>query len=318
MEMWALKNAKIVTESGTYMGSIAVAGGMIEDVGYGAMILSEAVDCDGDYLLPGLIDVHTDNLERHMMPRKSVDWPVLAALLSHDAQLASAGVTTVLDSLCVGTAGLGVRHFGKVQEAIAGIRTCRAEEMFRSDHLLHLRAEVTNPDLPSMLASVLDHPDVRLVSVMDHTPGQRQWANLEAYKAMEKKDYQLTDEQILDFIQSCREKHEQFAGPNRLALLSMLADSTVVIASHDDTTVEHVEQAAADGIRVSEFPTTLVAAEEARAQSMKIVAGAPNMVLGRSHSGNVSVEDLARRGLVDVLSSDYAPSSLAARSVPAG
>jgi alpha-D-ribose 1-methylphosphonate 5-triphosphate diphosphatase len=310
MQTWTIDNVRIVTETGTVLGSVRIAGSRIEAIDEGTARLRDALDGEGDYLLPGLIDVHTDNLERHMMPRKNVDWPVLAALVSHDAQLACAGVTTVLDSLCVGTDGPGVRQFGKVQEAIAGIALATEREMFRSDHLLHLRAELTSPELPAMLASVLDNPAVRLVSLMDHTPGQRQWANLAAFKAMEQKDYNLTEEQVSAFIAECREKQERSVQPNRKALLAMLSGRPIGLASHDDTTVEHIEEAAAQGIQISEFPTTLVAAEAARKHAMKIVAGAPNLVLGRSHSGNVAVQELASHGLVDVLSSDYAPSSL--------
>jgi alpha-D-ribose 1-methylphosphonate 5-triphosphate diphosphatase len=305
-----LKNAKIVTPTEIVEGSILLRNGLIEAIFSGACSSPEGLDMEGDYILPGLIDVHTDNLERHMLPRNNADWPVMAALIAHDAQLATAGITTVLDSLCVGTAGKGVRDFAKVEEAIAQTKLAKKQGSFRVDHLLHLRAELSQERFPEMFSRLSDHPDLRLVSLMDHTPGQRQWADMDKYIAMEKKDFKLTEEEIEAFVEKCRASHEMYSEANRREVISVLAGRDIALASHDDTTLEHVEQAHAEGVRISEFPTTMLAAQAARDRQMEIVAGAPNLVLGRSHSGNVAAEELAQNGLVDVLSSDYAPSSL--------
>jgi alpha-D-ribose 1-methylphosphonate 5-triphosphate diphosphatase len=305
-----LKNAKIVTPAEIVEGAIYLCDGQIADVQPGPLSLPAALDLEGDFLIPGLIDIHTDNLEKHIMPRNNAAWPVLSAMVAHDAQVATAGITTVLDSLCVGTAGLGVRCFEVVKETIAALEVGQEKRMFRSEHLLHLRAELSNEEMPRMFLSVYKNPKVRLVSLMDHTPGQRQWADLEKYIAMEKKDYKLSQAEIDAFLERTREGHEKFSQPNRRELLAMVEGLPIALASHDDTTVEHVEQAHVEGIGISEFPTTLVAAEAARDKGMSIVAGSPNLILGRSHSGNVSAGELARRGLLDVLSSDYAPASL--------
>jgi alpha-D-ribose 1-methylphosphonate 5-triphosphate diphosphatase len=305
-----LKNAKIVMPTEIVEGSVLLRDGLIEAIFSGACSSPEALDMEGDYIIAGLIDVHTDNLERHMLPRNNADWPVMAALIAHDAQLATAGITTVLDSMCVGTAGKGVRNFAKVEEAIAGMGEAKNCGTFRVDHLLHLRAELSQEKFPEMFSRLHTHPDLRLVSLMDHTPGQRQWADMEKYMVMEKRDFKLTQEEIEAFVDKCREGHDRYSEPNRREVLSVLAGRDVTLASHDDTTLEHVEQAHAEGVRISEFPTTMLAAQAARDRQMEIVAGAPNLVLGRSHSGNVAVEELAQLGLVDVLSSDYAPSSL--------
>ena len=307
---FVLKNAKIVTPVEVIEGSISLRDGLIDSVDTGASSSPEGLDMEGDYLLPGLIDVHTDNLERHLLPRSNASWPMMAALVAHDAQLATAGITTVLDSMCVGTAGNGARNFAKVEEAISLIEEAKSRDMFRVNHLLHLRTELSNKQLPEMFSRLHAHPDLRLVSLMDHTPGQRQWADMEKYIAMEKRDLKLSQQEIEEFLQRCREGHELYSQPNRREVLSMLRGRTVALASHDDTTLEHVEQSHEEGITISEFPTTILAAKAARERQMDIVAGAPNLVLGRSHSGNVSVTELAGLGLVDVLSSDYAPSSL--------
>jgi alpha-D-ribose 1-methylphosphonate 5-triphosphate diphosphatase len=305
-----LTNAKIVTSSEEIHGTIRIKDGLIADIESGCSSIPESIDCHGDYVLPGLIDIHTDNLERHIMPRPNAEWPVTAAIVSHDAQVIAAGITTVLDALCIGTMGKGVRRFEKVKEVIEQTDAGKRNRIFRSEHLLHLRVELTNGLTTQMFAELHDHPDVVLVSLMDHTPGQRQWANMDKFIAMERNDYKLSEEEIENSLRMFEENQKKYYSPNRASLLAMVKDRRIVLASHDDTTIEHVEEAAADGIHISEFPTTLLAAQAARDRSMHIVAGSPNLVLGRSHSGNVAVSDLAKAGLLDVLSSDYVPASL--------
>jgi alpha-D-ribose 1-methylphosphonate 5-triphosphate diphosphatase len=305
-----LKNAKIVTPTEIVEGSLNVRGGKIAAIQPGACMVASAVDCEGDWVVPGLIDLHTDNFERMVRPRNSVDWPVLSALVAHDASMVTAAITTILDSLYVGFTGFGTRSFDALKKTIAELEVGRRNGILRGDHYLHLRAETSMEEVAPMFASVYPDPKVLLVSLMDHTPGQRQWRDLDKYVAMEKKDFHLTEAEIEKFLRTSRERHETLCGPNRAKLLSMLEGHSVALASHDDTTVEHVEQACAEGITISEFPTTVSAAEAARAKGMKIVAGSPNLVLGGSHSGNVAAEELARAGLLDALASDYVPSSL--------
>ena len=304
-------HARIVLPTEVVEGSVHVCDGVIIDIGRNSAIAG-AMDLDGDYVLPGLVDVHTDNLERLLMPRPGVDWPVMAALVAHDAQIAAAGITTVLDALCVGTLGHGVRSFEKVKEAIALNDLGKQNKMFRSEHVLHLRVELTHENTAGMFAELCEHPDLVLLSLMDHTPGQRQYADREklvAFIAMAQSTSKLPEHEIREMVLKM-EQQQQYSDANRKAVLAMVAHRRIVLASHDDTTVEHVEQAHAEGLSISEFPTTQIAAKAAREKGMHVVAGSPNLVLGRSHSGNVSVEELAQSGLLDVLASDYVPSSL--------
>ena len=304
------KNARIVTPAGIVEGTLHARHGLIAEIDGPASALSSAIDCEGDYLIPGLIDIHTDNLEHHIKPRNNADWPVMAALVAHDAQMVSGGITTILDSLAVGVVGYASRTFEALKKTVAAVGAARKERILRGDHFLHLRAEISNEGLIEQFSAIHPDPHVLLVSLMDHTPGQRQWRDLEKYVAMEKRDFHLTQEEIDRFLDTARERHQRISGPNRASILSTMDGHAIALASHDDTTVEHVEQAQAEGIAISEFPTTIEAAEAAREKGMKIVAGAPNLVLGRSHSGNVSAEELARRGLLDALASDYVPSSM--------
>jgi alpha-D-ribose 1-methylphosphonate 5-triphosphate diphosphatase len=305
-----LKNAKIVTPKRIIEGSVHLHNGVITDIQPSTVNSAKALDLKGDYLIPGLVDLHTDNVERQIRPRNSVDWPVMAALLAHDSHMVSAGITTIFDSLYVGYMGVGSRNFDTLKSTISDLELCVQSNMFRGDHLLHLRAEVSMEVMLEQFVSVFPDPSVRMVSLMDHTPGQRQWRDLDKYVAMEKKDFHLTEEEINTFLKTAKERHENVSPANRVKVISIVKGHSVVLASHDDTTVEDVEAAHAEGITISEFPTTIEAAETARARGMHIVAGSPNVVLGRSHSGNVSVEELARRGLLDALASDYVPSSL--------
>ena len=305
-----LNNAKIVTPTGIVQGTVHVCSGVIANIDAKASALPAAIDCEGDYLLPGLVDLHTDNLERHVKPRSNADWPVMAALVAHDAQMVTAGITTILDSLAVGVVGYASRTFEALKGTVSAVSAARQEGILRGDHFLHLRAEISNEGLIEQFSAVYPDPHVLLVSLMDHTPGQRQWRDIDKYLAMEKRDFHLTQEEIDRFLDTAQDRHERISEPNRARILSMVEGHAIALASHDDTTMVHVEQAHAEGISISEFPTTVEAAEAARDKGMKIVAGAPNLVLGRSHSGNVPAEELARRGLLDLLASDYVPSSM--------
>jgi alpha-D-ribose 1-methylphosphonate 5-triphosphate diphosphatase len=305
-----LKNAKIVTPRGIVEGSIHLCNGLIVDVHAGSTDVAGAIDLAGDCLIPGLVDLHTDNLERHMRPRKNAEWPMMPALISHDAQMCAAGITTVFDSLYVGIAGLGERSGDSLQRAVAQLAVGREARLFRGDHYLHLRAEICIEGMPEMFSSVFPEPSVLLVSVMDHSPGQRQWRDIEKFSAMEKKDFNVSQEEFDEFLKKALDAHRRISEPNRAKVLELVQGHPIALASHDDTTVAHVEQAHGEGISICEFPTTVEAAQAARARGMHIVAGSPNLVLGRSHSGNVSVEELARLGLLDALASDYVPSSM--------
>ena len=192
---------------------------MIADIQTGPVDSASAVDLEGDYLVPGLVDLHTDNYERLVRPRNSVDWPVMAALLAHDAHMVSAGITTIFDSLYVGHAGIGSRNFDTLKSTISVLQTCRQSRIFRGDHLLHLRAEVSMEVMPEQFLSVFPESSVRMVSLMDHTPGQRQWRDLDKYVAMEKKDFHLTQEEIDSFLKTAKHRHENVSGPNRAKLL---------------------------------------------------------------------------------------------------
>lgn len=303
-------NARIVLRDETIDGSVCVRGGHIEDVSHGVSEADGAVDMGGDYLIPGLIEMHTDHLEKHMVPRPGVHWPTpVAAALAHDVQIAGAGITTVFDAISVGTYREGSVRKAILQRAIDAVNEGKAKGMFRADHLIHLRCEVSDPDLLDLAETFVDLPNVALVSVMDHTPGQRQWRDLSKMKQYHAAD-NMSDDDLDAYVKERTQLQAQYASAHRHAVVSMCQARGIPMASHDDTTPDHVHDAVGDGILISEFPTTMEAASVAREKGMRIIMGAPNVVRGGSHSGNVSANELAQAGLLDGLSSDYVPSSL--------
>ncbi len=304
-----ITNAWLVLPDEVMRGTLVLRGDRIADVQAGASCLPGVIDADGDYLIAGVIDLHTDNLERQVQPRSNARWPSRSALVAHDAQCAGAAVTTVLDALCLGDLGFEKDRVRTFREGVADIDALSAAGLLRAEHFLHLRCEVPADDMLDLFAPVAEHPRVRMVSLMDHTPGVGQYANLDYYRALRRAGG--LDDQELDrrMVELCANR-ERLRVPNRRAVLDRLAGRDIAVASHDDRTAAEVAENAADGIRVSEFPVTMEAACAAKAAGMAVIAGAPNIVRGGSHSGNVAVLDLIKAGAVDALASDYVPNSL--------
>ena len=271
------------------------------------------IDCEGDYLIPGLIDIHTDNIEHHFHPRPGVTWPsALAAALAHDGQMLLAGITTVLDSLSLGDYDSAGARTRMLNAAIDGLNTAHAGGLLRVDHYFHFRCELSDAGLLPLIEAHVDNPRLRLLSLMDHTPGQRQWHDLGLYREFRRKKNNRvwSDAEWQAYLDDRLAQQAQFVPAARAIISAHGRDKQIRLASHDDTTIEDVEQSAGDGITISEFPTSLGAARHARARGQKIVMGSPNVVLGGSHSGNVGAMELAEEGLLDVLTSDYVPASL--------
>lgn len=305
-----LTNAQIVLDDEVITGTVRIEDGRIDDVSTGTSGLPEAEDLAGDYLCPGLVELHTDNLEKHVQPRPKVHWPTSSALLAHDAQVVASGITTVLDAIAVGgTLSEDVRDH-LVRESSEAIHSFRADGLLRADHHLHMRCEVAHKDVLTLFEPFKADPLVRLVSLMDHTPGQRQFVNLEKLRVYYKGRHHLDDAAFEQMIIDRKEAQALYSDKHRKALVEMARDAGHPIASHDDATVDHVEEAVEMGLTISEFPTTLEAARAANAKGMRTIMGGPNVVRGGSHSGNVSAGELAEEGLLDALSSDYVPASL--------
>ncbi|MGD0431306.1 MAG: alpha-D-ribose 1-methylphosphonate 5-triphosphate diphosphatase [Acetobacteraceae bacterium] len=302
-------NAVLVLPDEVLAGTLVMRGDTISVVEKGRSRVPGAIDLDGDYLLPGAVDVHTDNLERQVLPRSLARWPSRSAMVAHDAQCAAAGVTTILDALCLGDLGFDAGRIQTFRDGVEDLDALTPTGLLKSQHYLHLRCEVPALDTLSCFESIAEHPLVRMISLMDHSPGVGQYANLEFYRNLRRRgglDEATVDRRIAEL----QEQRARVREPNRRELLDRVRGRGIALASHDDRTVEEIEENARDGIRISEFPVTMEAAEAAKANGMDVIAGAPNLVRGGSHSGNIAAADLLRSGWVDVFASDYVPPAL--------
>ena len=310
MQQRIIRNAKIVTATEEFTGCMVIEAGTIRSVDRGDTSAPGAEDWAGDWLLPGLVELHTDNLEKHLVPRPGVLWNAHSATVMHDALCAAAGITTVLDSVVIGDMDQGGARSQTQHVSIQALHECRDEGLLRVEHLLHLRCEVSAPDIVEVFEQYADDELVELVSLMDHTPGQRQWRDLGKYRRYSERYGRFDDAEYAALVASLTAHQQRYAIPNRAAIIAGSRARGLPLASHDDTELAHVEQASLEGVAISEFPTTVAAARAARAAGLSIVMGGPNLVKGGSHSGNVSAAELAQLDLLDIFSSDYVPASL--------
>ncbi|QIR36049.1 phosphonate metabolism protein PhnM [Tolypothrix sp. PCC 7910] len=290
------------------LGTLVIRDGLIADIQPG--VVSQGQNGEGNYLLPGLIELHTDNLERCMSPRPGIRWPLEAAAVYHDRDLASAGVTTVCDAIAIGDVAAGSPRLINYAPMIDVVSQGQAARRFCVEHRLHLRCELAYEQVYEITAQYINHPLLSMISLMDHTPGQRQFIRLDKFKEYYMGKHGVTADQMDEFILIRQQKQEIYAQKNRTALVELAKTQSISLASHDDATVEHVKEAVQDGAVLAEFPTTLEAAKAAHSLGLQVLMGAPNLVLGGSHSGNVSAMELVLQNLVDVISSDYVPQSL--------
>lgn len=306
-EELVLTNARVVTPGGVVTGSVVVRDGAIAEIADGAA--TRGVDLGGDYLLPGLVELHTDHLEGHFTPRPGTRWDPIPALLAGDGQFVAAGMTTVLDAVRIDGADGALGADAVPREMAAAIRYASDAGITRAEHFIHLRCEVSEPGTVAEFEALAAGPGVRLASLMDHTPGQRQYADPEAYRRYVVGKGRVRPDEFDALVVRRQQWAAVHSVPNRRAIAELATARGLTLAAHDDATVEHARESASFGVRISEFPTTAVAARAARELGQMIVMGAPNIVRGGSQSGNVSAAELLGLGLLDVLSSDYVPAS---------
>jgi alpha-D-ribose 1-methylphosphonate 5-triphosphate diphosphatase len=308
-QQFAVQNARLVTQREIVYGGLETEDGIITYAGSSGVTSPLALDFEGDYLIPGLVELHTDNLEKHYVPRPGVRWPPLSAAISHDAQVAAAGITTVFDALSLAEAPDKPQRKDALEPMWRGIKEAQEAGFLKSQHFLHLRCDITNPIMLELLEPFAQEPLLRLLSLTDHTPGVRQFRDLERYRKR-RKSYDLTADELEEFI-AMRQKCSRTLGPpNQKKVMAFAKEHGLSVASHDDVTKEHVQEALVMGIRVSEFPVALEAALACKELGLLCMAGAPNLVRGGSHCENLSMAEAAEHGLVDIVSSDYIPMSL--------
>ncbi len=305
-----LTNARLVLDEEVVRGTLVLRGGRIASVEQAPSHLPAAVDLDGDFLIPGLVDLHTDNLEKHFQPRRGVTWDGVAAAIAHDGQVASAGITTVYDSLTLGAADGWDMRAELVEPMLDGLDEARRHGMLRIDHRLHLRCEVTHDAITSEFARHAARHAVAMLSLMDHAPGDRQVPDLDDYRQRYLRLFDGNAARVDAHIDRLVTASRELGPANRRALADHARDVRIPLATHDDRSPAHIADALALGAVFTEFPTTLEAARAARAQGLPTLMGTPNLIRGGSHSGNVAAGTLVGEGLLDLLASDYIPASL--------
>jgi alpha-D-ribose 1-methylphosphonate 5-triphosphate diphosphatase len=305
-----VNNVQLVLENEVVTGSLEIRDGRIASFSDSVSQQPGALDGENAFLLPGLVELHTDNLDKFFAPRPKVDWPAYSAMSSHDALMAASGITTVLDAIGVGDVRDGGHRLDNLTKMIDAIQDSNRKGINRADHHLHLRCELPHNTTLPLFEALLNTPELSLVSLMDHSPGQRQYASLEMYRTYYQGKYQLNDEQMDQFEREQLALAAELSTPNRNAIASLCRSRGIPLASHDDATAAHVAESHAVGSAIAEFPTTLEAARASRNCGMQVLMGAPNIVRGGSHSGNVAAAELASHSLLDILSSDYYPASL--------
>jgi alpha-D-ribose 1-methylphosphonate 5-triphosphate diphosphatase len=309
MKETVFTNARVVLPGEIVEGAVVVRGGRIHEILEGSVSAGAEV-LEGDYLVPGLVELHTDHLESHYHPRPGVAWPAIPAVIAHDAQIAAAGITTVFDALRAGTFDPGdlSAHHAKVLSS--AISEAQRHDRLRAEHFIHLRCELPCPDTAEAAERAAEAGPLHLLSIMDHTPGARQFVSIDKFREYYLGRKIVRAEQMDDYIAERQVMQARYAVPNKRAVLALAGRLGIRLASHDDATEAHVEEAIADGVSIAEFPTTREAARAAHRNGIAVLMGAPNVVRGKSHSGNIPAAEVAASGHLDVLSSDYVPSSL--------
>lgn len=305
-----INNVKLILEDEVVDGSLEVRDGVIRTFAETQSRQPGAHDGDGGWLLPGLIELHTDNLDKFFTPRPKVDWPAHSAMSSHDALMVANGITTVLDAVAIGDVRDGGDRLENLEKMINAVEDSQKRGLNRAEHRLHLRCELPHHTTLPLFEKLVGREPVTLVSLMDHSPGQRQYASYEKYRDYFQGKYHLTNEQMDTFEQEQLALAAEWSQPNRLAIAALCRAHNLPLASHDDATREHVVESHQLGSVIAEFPTTFAAAEASREHGLSVLMGAPNIVRGGSHSGNVAAHKLAQLGMLDILSSDYYPASL--------
>lgn len=303
-----LRNARVVLPDQVVSADMRVADGAIIAIESG--ICPEGEDLQGDYLIPGLVEVHTDHLETHYSPRPGVRWNPVAAIQAHDAQIATAGITTVLDCLRMGTDESADYDAGEMLMLASTLQQAQDQSRLRAEHFLHLRCEVSSSSVLDDCNQFALHDRIKLMSLMDHAPGQRQFTDMAVFEHYHKKKDGMDEATFKSFMNQRLENSRRYSDTHRATIAELCHRAGIPLASHDDATLEHVNDAVTLGVRIAEFPTTLDAACRAHEKGMKVLMGAPNVVRGKSHSGNVGARELAKQGVLDILSSDYIPASL--------
>ena len=313
MNYFVINNVNIVTPTEVIPGgSVIVENGKIKEISRVSHIHEPSehfvIEANGNYLMPGIIDIHTDAMDHEICPRPGADFPVEVAFSELEKRMCSAGITTVFHSIHLGY------YDAEHNQRSKYTRTQIFEEVYKAsqkstliNNRIHLRYEITGVKDYELCFELVDKGLVKLFSFMDHTPGQGQYP-LEKYIVMAKKRG-LNEEQAIEELQK-RQGRPKISKEQIVELIRFLQERNIHIASHDDDTVAKVEENHALGIDICEFPINIETAQRAIELDMHVVGGASNVLRGGSTGGNLHVQEAIALGAINVLCSDYYSPSL--------
>lgn len=287
-------------------GAIQMEDGVIADLREGGAPAS-ALDAKGMTLIPGLVDVHGDMIERELEPRPGTRFDHDLAIIELDKRLASSGVTTAFSALSFSD-GLGLRNDQQAASLIRDLAKMRSHLLV--DHRIHARYEISNTDAYEVVLGLVNDHLLDLISLMDHTPGQGQFRDMEIYVEYISRYSGRSAEEVREQANQQMEQGTEAMWQVAKQLSKMAADKNISLASHDDDTSDKVEVTQSLGVSISEFPVTLEAAQAAQNSGMSVFMGAPNALRGKSHSGNLSALEALEAGVLHGLASDYSPMTM--------
>ena len=288
-----VNNVKLVLDDQVVQGSLEMQDGVIRSFADGPSRLP--LDGDGGWLLPGLIELHTDNLDKFFTPRPNVDWPAHSAMSSHDALMVANGITTVLDAVAIGDVRDGGHRLENLQKMIDAVIHSQRAGVNRAEHRLHLRCEL--PHEHAAAVRTADGQAGRVAGIADGPlAGPAPVRLARKYREYYQGKYHLNDQQMSEYEEQQVALSARWAAPNREAIAAHCRARRISLASHDDATAAHVAESCALGSAIAEFPTTEAAARASHQQGLQVLMGAPNIVRGGSHSGNVAAHHLAALG----------------------
>jgi alpha-D-ribose 1-methylphosphonate 5-triphosphate diphosphatase len=298
MNTHLLTNAQVVTPTGHFTGTISIDNGIITGI-YKDKFYREGIDLQGQWLIPGCIDIHTDYLEKELHPRSSASFAPPFAAHFLDVRAASCGLTTVFSAISFSDNENKQRSVEQALTLARQIDATRGSMLVR--HYLHARIDPNTDVILPHLADMAELESLHLVVFNDTIPGTRQFTIQQQIETrMKERGY--TREEAIDRLQQQVQRTQQI---NHRDKIREAFNGKCILGSHDDTTEEHLIEAAAYGVTLAEMPTTLTAARKAKELGMWICMGAPNYFRGGSHCGNLSCKEAMDEGLVDILCSDY-------------
>ncbi|MFD2649633.1 alpha-D-ribose 1-methylphosphonate 5-triphosphate diphosphatase [Devosia albogilva] len=310
--MWLSSFRIVLADRVIENGALHIEDGVITEISERPVEVAD-IEGNGLLLLPGMIDMHGDMIEREIEPRPGVRMPMEMGLRDLDMKLATAGITTAYASLSFapGSTYGHMRSYDFTSEMIRAVVAARPNLLI--DHRVHARFEVTFPAALSVVKDLVSEGLVDLVSLCDHTPGQGQYRDLDLQAANLSRNRGISLEAAAEQLQQRIRDRRETAGDITATLRAVTqycALHGVPVASHDDDTVEKVALMHSLGASISEFPVTLEAAQEARRRGMLNAMGAPNALRGQSYSGNLSARAAHEVGVLDLLAADYHPSAM--------